>query len=138
MNGKPIELRDGDAMEQLADVWRKSNGGYGNNEGEVNGGDLVELVGGLLSETGRPLWFTPATRRNMQRFIDEHVSDDVPPIAVAISLNGPEEYAASPGDYFDQELDEPLHDEDGEPMILAVESKTHGLRDALTGAPIHV
>lgn len=29
-------------------------------------------------------------------------------------------------------------DEDGEPMILAVKSELHGLRDALTGAPIHV
>lgn len=138
MNGKPIELRDGDAMEILADLWRKSNGGTGENDGEINGGDLVELVGGLLVETGRPLIFTPATPENMRKFIELHESDPMPPVAKAISLNGPEECAASPGDYFDMEPGEVLRDEDREPMILVVESKTRGLRDALTGVPVHV
>lgn len=130
-----IELRDGDAMEILADRWRKANGGSGTNDGEINGGDLVELVGGLLKETGRPLIFTPATVRNMREFAERHEGE---PPAVAVSLNGPEEYSANPGDYFDQDADEAMKDEDGEPMILAVKTDSHGLRDALTGAPIYV
>lgn len=129
MNGKPIELRDGDALDILADKWRK--------EDEINGGDLVELVGGLLKETGRPLEFTLATKRNMREYAALHADQDRPPKAVAVSLNGAEQYSGDDGDYFDQGEDDPLTDDDGEPMVLAVWS-VRGWLDALNRAPIHV
>lgn len=130
-----IELRDGDALDILADKWRKANGGYGTNEAEISGGDVVELVGGLLKETGRALVFTPATVENMIEYYRRNPDGAK---ALCVSLGGPEEYSADPGDYFtQQDKGEAVKDEDHEPMILAVRAPS-GLRDALNGAPIHV
>jgi hypothetical protein len=56
-----------------------------------------------------------ATVRNMRKFEGE-------PGVFAYSPVTQEKYSATPGDYFWMPCDEPLTDEDGAPLLLAVEN----------------
>lgn len=84
---------------------------------------------------------TLATRRNMRAFEARHPGRDgvdedgnryhVEPVrAAAFSPTTLEEYSASSGDYWQLPEDEPLRDENGEPMFLVV--ATHGYVDAMS------
>lgn len=71
--------------------------------------------------------YTIATLRNMQalenRTKRNRVANGgvilVPPIPIAYSPTTGEEYSANPGDYWDRKPDEPLLDQDDQPMYLA-------------------
>ena len=71
-----------------------------------------------------------ATVANMRKYqrADKVIQTPDGPITIharqpfTYSPNTDERYSATPGDYWNMPEDEPLRDEDGEPMILVFES----------------
>jgi hypothetical protein len=124
-------MNDAEAMDRLAHRFKSALGE------EVNGGDLVELVGDLLQATGRSQDYTLATVANMRKFAEENPApaENVErPRCIALSLIDGVEVSGDAGDYFTiKDEDEPLTWE-GEPMILVRRSR--GRVDALTGEVI--
>lgn len=119
-------MKDNEALDRLAHRFQIAG-----EDGEVNGGDLVELVGELLRDTGRATSFTLATPENMRKFAEQ--SEGARCKAISLSVPG-EEASADAGDYFMMPDGEPLIDSEDEPMILVIERTE--LHDALTGAVI--
>lgn len=68
------------------------------------------------------LAMTLATPRNMQAALAKSGQPVSVPGLFAYSPNTGERYSASPGDYWDAPLDEPLRDSEGEPIVLVRES----------------
>lgn len=125
-------MRDSEALDRLAHRFKIAG-----EDGDVNGGDLVELVGELLANTGRATSYTLATVANMRKFAEENPApaENVErPRCMAISLGTGEEVSGDADDYWQIEDDEPLTDEDGEPMILVCKRTEYV--DALTGEAV--
>lgn len=124
-------MNDAEAMDRLAHRFKAAMG-----EG-VEGGELSELVGDLLTKTGRSRDYTLATVANMRKFEEENPkpAENVErPRCLALSLIDGEEVSGDAGDYFAiQDENEPLTWE-GEPMILV--RRHSGYVDALTGEAI--
>lgn len=80
--------------------------------------------------TDEPTLATPA---NMRAWREAHPDRTLPNgctimgrRCIAVSINEPDEQcSADAGDYWNLPDDEPLHDSEGEPMVLAVER--HGI-----------
>lgn len=119
-------MRDGDALDILARRFKEAG-----EDGEVNGGDLVELVSEMLTHTGRATNYTAATVANMREFEERHGHDRR---CIAYAPISQEEASASSGDYFALAAGEVLTDRDGEPMILVTTGAAYC--DALTGQAI--